>query len=72
MTWKWIEKEREEIYEKVSDIGKLKAEYFEAAEDGFHNILYQKMGITKADLRYVIHNRVVLVVVPDVATEQMY
>ena len=30
------------------------------------------MGTTNAELRYVIRNRVVPVVLPDVVTEQMY
>ena len=53
-------------------LGKLKVEYFEAAEDFFHNLLSQKRGKTKADLRYVIRVRVFLEMFPDVATERMY
>ena len=53
-------------------IGNFKAEDFEAGEDGFHNLLSQKMGTTKAELRYAIRNRFVPEVFPGVATEQMY
>ena len=53
-------------------IGKFKAEYFDSAEDGFHNLLSQKMGKTKSDLRCVICNRVVTEVFPDVAMERMH
>ena len=53
-------------------LGKFKVEYFEAAGDFFHNLLSQKRGKTKADLRYVIRVRVFLEMFPDVATERMY
>ena len=53
-------------------IGKFKVEYFDSAEDGFHNLLSQKMGKTKSDLRCVICNRVVTEVFPDVAMERMH
>ena len=39
MTGEQIEKERAEIYIKVSGLGKFKAENFEAAKDGFHNLI---------------------------------
>ena len=42
MTGKQIEKERVDKYATLSGIGKFKAEDFEASEDGFPNILYQK------------------------------
>ena len=72
ITGKRIDKERVETDAKVSGLGNFKAEEFEAAGDGFHNLLYQKTGMTKADLRYIIYNRVVPEVFPDAATEQMY
>ena len=56
----------------VSGLGKFKAEYFEAAEDDFCNLLSQKMGTSNSKLRYVICDRVVTEVFPDVATERMY
>ena len=64
---KRIEKEREEIDANIRGLGKSKPEDFEAAEDGFHNLLSQETGTTKAD-----HNKVVLEVFPDVAMERMY
>ena len=39
MTGKLIEKEKAETDSKVSGPGKFKLEYFEAAEDNFHNLL---------------------------------
>ena len=44
MTKKLIEKERAETDSKVSGPGKFKLEYFEAAEDDFHNLLSKKRG----------------------------
>ena len=44
MTGKLIEKEKAETDSKVSGPGKFKLEYFEAAEDDFHNLLSQKRG----------------------------
>ena len=72
MTGKRIEKERAETDAKVIGLGKFKAEYFEAAEYGFHNQLYQKTGMTKAELSHLICNRVVMALFQDVATEHMY
>ena len=72
MTGKRIEKDRAEIDAKVGGIGKFKSEYFEAAEDYFHNLISQETGTTKSDIRYIICNRVVPEVFPDVATEPMY
>ena len=51
---KRIEKERSETGAKVSGLGKFKVEDFEESVDFSHNLLYQKMLTTKADLRYVI------------------
>ena len=56
----------------MSGLGEFKTEDFETVKDVFHNLLYQKTGVTKADLRYVIRNRFVLKVFLDVATEKMY
>ena len=53
-------------------IGKFKSEYFEAIEDGFRNLLSQKMGTSKSEIRYVICGRVVPAVFPYVATDRMY
>ena len=72
MTGKQIDKERSEIDEKLSGLGNFKAEYFEAADDGLNNLRYQKTCTTKVDLRYVIRNRVVPEVIPDVSIERMY
>ena len=72
MMGKQIEKERVDTDAKLSGLGKFKSEDFEASEDCFHNLLYQKTGTTKADLRYVICNRVVPAVFLDVVTERMY
>ena len=72
MTGKRIEKYRAETDAKVRGIVNFKAEYFEASEDCFHKLLSQKTGMTKAELRYVIRNRFVLAVPPDVATDRMY
>ena len=72
MTGERIDKERAEIYIKVSGLGKFKAEDFEAAKDGFNNLLSYKLGTTKADLRYVIRNSIVLEVFPYVAMGRMY
>ena len=60
------------MYAKVRGIIKFKAEYFEADECGFHNLLSQKKGTSKAELRYVIRGRVTLAVLPYFVTEQMY
>ena len=72
MTGKGIDKERADTDAKVSGLGKFKVEYVEAADDGFQNLLSQKTVTTKAELRYVIRDRVVLAVIPNVATERMY
>ena len=72
MTGKRIEKERSDTDAKVSGLGKFKAEKCETAEDGLHNLLSQKTNTTKSYLRYVICDRVVPAVFPDVATERMY
>ena len=57
---------------KVRGLGNFKAEEFEATEYGFHNLPSQKTRATNTDLRYVIHDSVVPVVLPDVATGRMY
>ena len=67
MVGKQINKERAETDTNVSGLGKFKADYFDAAEDFLHNLLSQKTGTTKAELRYVIRNKSVLSVLPDVA-----
>ena len=72
MTGKQVEKKRAETDENVSGLGKSNEEEFKASNDGFYNLLSQKMGTTKADIRYVIRDRVVMKVLPDVATERMY
>ena len=72
MMRKWIEKGRVEKDAKVSALGKFKVEDFEATDDGFYSLLSQKMGTDKAEIRYVIRDRVVPEVFPDVATERMY
>ena len=72
MTGKRIDKERADTYAKVRGLGNFKAEDFEATEDGVHNLLSQKTGTTKAELKHVIWNRVVPEVLPDVTTERMY
>ena len=54
MTGKRVKKEREDMDAILISIGKFKSEYFDATEDGFHKLLYMKMGTSKADLRYVI------------------
>ena len=72
MTGKRVEKERAETDENVSGLGKSKEEEFIASDDSFYNLLSQKMGTTKADIRYVIRDRVVMKVFPDVAMERMY
>ena len=72
MTGKWIYKDRVGTDAKVSGIGKFKAEDFYSTEDSFYNLLSQKMVTTKAELGYVICDRVVLEVFPGVATERMY
>ena len=51
MTGKQIEKEKAETEKKFSGICKFKSEYFEADEGGFYNLLSQKIGTTKAELR---------------------
>ena len=56
----------------MRSLGKLKSEDSEAAENGFHNLISQKMGTTKAEIRYVIRGRVVQSVCLDVVTERMY
>lgn len=56
----------------MSVIGKFKAEDFETAEDGFRNLLSQKMSTAKAELRYVFHSRFVPEGFPDFITEHMY
>ena len=61
-----------DIDANVSGLHKSKTEDFEAAEYGFNNLLSQKMGTTKAELRHIIRNRVVPAVLPDVVTEGMY
>ena len=61
-----------EIDANMSGLVKFKAEDFEVDEDYFHKLLSQKTGTTKSELRYVIRDRVVLELFPDVATEQMY
>ena len=71
MTRKRIEEDREETDAKVSGLGKFKVDYFEVSEDGLHNLLSQKMGTTKADLRYIIRNRVVPAVIWVVETERV-
>ena len=71
MTGRRIEKKRSETGAKVGGLGKLKAEEFEAVDNGFHNPLSQKTGTTKAELRNIICDRVVLTVFLDVATERM-
>ena len=72
MTGKQIEKKRADTDKKVRGLGNLKSEYFEASEGGFHNLIYQKTGTTKVEIRYVIRNRVVPEVFPDVAMERMH
>ena len=67
-----VEEERSETEAKVISISKFKAEDFEAADDGFHNLLSHKKGTPKAKLRYIISDRFVPAVFPDVATERMY
>ena len=52
--------------------GKFKSEDFEVDEDSFINLLFQKTGMTKSELRDVICDRVVLEVFPDVANEWMF
>ena len=72
MTENRIEMERADTDAKVIIIVRFKAEWFEVAEDGFRNLLSQKKGIYKAELRYVIFDRVVPTMFPDVVTERMY
>ena len=56
----------------MSGLGKFKVEEFEASKDGSFNLFYQKMGTSKSNLRYVICDRVLMAVFPDVVTEGMY
>ena len=71
MKGKRIEKEMADTDAKVTGLGKFKVEDFDVAEDGFNNLIYQKTGKTKADLRYIIRDRVVLEFFPNVSTERM-
>ena len=72
MTRKLIDKERAETDTNARGLGKFKAEDFETTEDGFHKLFYQKTGTTKVEIKYVIQNKVVPEVLPDVVTEWMY
>ena len=51
MTEKQIEKDMAETDSMASSLGQIKVEDFEAVEDGFHNLLSQKMGTNTVDLR---------------------
>ena len=53
-------------------LGKFKAEDFEATENSFHKLPSLKTGMTKAEIRYAIHDRVVPEVLTDVTMEQIY
>ena len=72
MTGKRIKKERAETDATVSGLGNFKAEDFEAADGGFLTYSIRRQGASKDKTRYIIHDRVVLAVFPDVATEGMY
>ena len=53
----------------MSGLGEFKTEDFETVKDVFHNLLSHKTVMTKANLRYIICDRVVTEVFLDVATE---
>ena len=72
MTGKRIKKDRTETDATVSGIGKFKVEEFEANEYGFRKLLSRNNGTYKAELRYLIRDRVVPEVFKDVATKQMH